>query len=111
VTVTALAHAQSGGHDLWATLVVIVVLLAMPVLSIWFLWRQEDDGSDDAGDDGGPGGGPPPEPPPAPDGPAWWPEFERDFATYVAASAGAPPEAPPSHDRPNYTLGQRGNTR
>jgi hypothetical protein len=85
VTLIALAH-QSAGHDVWATVIVVVSLLAMPVFSVWFLWRH-DDGPDDSdgGGGGGPGGGgPPPDPPTPPDGPAWWPEFEREFADYVA---------------------------
>jgi len=43
----ALAH-QTGGHDVWATVIVVVSLLAMPVFSVWFLWRH-DDGPDDFG--------------------------------------------------------------
>ncbi|MBE2315948.1 hypothetical protein DVA67_008175 [Solirubrobacter sp. CPCC 204708] len=27
---------------------------------------------------------------PGPDGPSWWPEFEREFARYVATSPGSP---------------------
>jgi hypothetical protein len=79
VTLIALAH-QSGGHDIWATVIVVVTLLAMPVASVWFLWRSDDD-SDDSDDDGG-FGGPPPDPPPSPE-PPWWPDFERDFAAHV----------------------------
>src|SRR3954471_13829022 len=83
--VSAIAYANAhpaASHDTWATVIVIVSLLAMPVLSVWFLWRRDDEGPDDPGSDGGPGG-PPPDPPPPPDGPAWWPEFEREFAAHV----------------------------
>jgi hypothetical protein len=45
--------------------------------------RENDDGHDD----GGPGGGGRPKPPdvgPSSDSdPAWWPEFEREFAMFV----------------------------
>jgi hypothetical protein len=87
VRLSALAYAhahQTAGHSVWATVIAIVWLLAMPVVSVWFLWRS-DGGPDDPGGDGGSGGGPPePPPPPPPTGPAWWPEFEREFAAYVA---------------------------
>jgi hypothetical protein len=82
---TAVAQAHSGGLNFWATLIVVMSLLAMPALSVWFLWRGEDGPDDSDGGGGGPGGGgPPPDPPPQPDGPVWWPEFERQFAEYVA---------------------------
>ena len=60
----------------------VACLFAWLLLSHWSLR-----GHDDPGDSGGGGrpGRPSPEPPPAPDGPAWWPEFEREFAAYVAA--------------------------
>jgi len=61
--------------------VLVFVLLLWPALSIWFLRRNDEPG--DSNDDGGSGG--PPPGPPGPDGPVWWPEFERDFAAYVAA--------------------------
>ena len=90
MSLIALAH-QSTGPAVWANVIAVVTLLAMPAFSVWFLWRHEDDGPDDSGPDGGGpggGGGPPPDPPPTPD-PAWWPEFEREFAEYVA-NVGAP---------------------
>jgi hypothetical protein len=91
VMLIAVAQAHPGSPDLWATVIVIVALLGMPVLSVWFLWRGED-GPDDSGPDGGGGGGggPPRDTPPPPDGPAWWPEFEREFAAYVAAVGSRP---------------------
>jgi hypothetical protein len=57
-------------------------LLLIAALSAWLYTRR---GPDDAGGSGGPGGpgGRPPEPHP-PDGPSWWPDFEREFAAYVA---------------------------
>ena len=89
------AHPQTAGNGGWATAVLVSVLLLWPALSVWFLRRHDD--PDDSGGDGG-SGGPPPEPPP-PDGPAWWPEFEREFAAHVSAIArtGAdPPQVPSS---------------
>jgi hypothetical protein len=101
VTVIALAH-QTAGHDIWATVIVIVSLLAMPVVSVWFLWR-DDGGPDDPESDGGPGG-PPRDPPPAPDGPAWWPEFEREFAAHVEMWGG-PEQASARLGRRRPTVG------
>jgi hypothetical protein len=73
-------------HPVWATVVLVFCVLIWPALAIWFL-RRYDEPDDTSEDDGGSGGRAPE--PPAPDGPVWWPEFERDFAAYVAAVAGA----------------------
>jgi hypothetical protein len=74
------AHAQTASSDGW----VVIVVLGGCFLAIAGLtaWLYKHDRPDDSGGDGG-SGGPPPEPPP-PDGPTWWPEFEREFAAYVA---------------------------
>jgi hypothetical protein len=75
------AHgAHAGSPPVWATVIVVGCFLAQAALSAWLLHRR--DGPDDPGGNGG-GPGPPPEPPP--DGPAWWPDFEREFAAYVEA--------------------------
>jgi hypothetical protein len=75
------AHGASGEKPpLWVTAIVMGCFLAQAVLSAWLLHRR--DGPDDSGGNGG-GPGPPPEPPP--DEPAWWPDFEREFAAYVEA--------------------------
>ena len=63
--------------------VLIGVQIAMLVFSLWWL-NREDSSGEDPGDGGGGSGKPPPEGPPPSHEPAWWPEFERDFATYVA---------------------------
>ncbi len=71
------------------TLAVIVGLLVCMVVAVIPAIRSliaqrprpfEDGGSSD---DGG-GGLRRPQGPPGPDGPAWWPEFEREFARHVA---------------------------
>ena len=76
------AHADQAASSDPSWIIIVAVggcFLAIVVLGAW-LYRQ--DGPDDSGGHGG-SGGPPPEPPP-PDGPTWWPEFEREFAAYVA---------------------------
>src|SRR5436309_16133136 len=70
------AHAGSGP---WIIVAVGGCFLVIAVLGAWL---YSHDGPDDYEGHGG-SGGPPPEPPP-PDGPTWWPEFEREFAAYVA---------------------------
>ena len=54
----------------------------------------EDD--DPGSDDDGPGWGDPQPRTPPPDAPVCWPEFERQFAEYVAAQAGRGRQAPAS---------------
>jgi hypothetical protein len=74
------AHAdQAASSGPWPIVAVGGCFLAIVVLGAW-LYRH--DGPEDSGGHGG-SGGPRPEPPP-PDGPTWWPEFEREFAAYVA---------------------------
>jgi hypothetical protein len=74
----------SGNGTILAYAVLIGVLaLALLVLVIVKSARPGDPGDADTGSGGG--GVPGPEPEPAPGGgQAWWPEFERQFATYVA---------------------------
>src|ERR671935_3193292 len=80
---TNAAPTHTAGHSVWPTVVLVALLLLWPALSVWFLRRHDD--PDDSDGDGGSGG--PPPGPPKPDGPAWWPEFERQFAAYVSAIA------------------------
>jgi hypothetical protein len=72
---------QTASSDLWVMPAVGGGFLAIVALSAWL---YKHDGPDDSGGDGGSGGPPPEPPPPPPDGPTWWPEFEREFAAYVA---------------------------
>jgi len=71
-----------------ATLVPIAVVTSLSVLLLVLIWlsvrHAGPDGSDDtdSGSDGGGGTRPPRRPPPV--GPVSWPEFERQFAAYVA---------------------------
>jgi len=65
-----------------------------------------DGGDDDSGSAGGPGGpggprGPGGGPPKPEGGPAWWPEFEREFAAYVAHDRRVEPVAAAQADEPN----------
>ena len=77
--------ARSPGY---VSILLLLVLVAICVLFLWQAVRRSDGGPDDSdeSDAGGGGwgrGGPtPPCPPPDVD-PAWWPEFEREFAAYV----------------------------
>jgi hypothetical protein len=82
---------QAGNHaSAWVIGGSIVgIVLTFVVLVAVVAWLAGPGGSDgleggDGGSGGGGGGGPPPEPPP---GPSWWPDFEREFADYVARRA------------------------
>ena len=82
------AERSSGGTSI---LPVLAVMAALDVSAMLILWRMFMWGGTD-GDDSGPGGGGPgwrrrrrPRRPP-PHDPVCWPEFERQFAEYVAAS-------------------------
>ena len=85
-----LASASSSAHQaashadgVWATVLLVGSLMALLVFAFWWLLHE---GPGDDGGGGGGGEGRPPDPPrPSSDGPAWWPEFEREFAAYVAA--------------------------
>jgi hypothetical protein len=75
----------------WVTYATLAAfLVAYLAAAVWFFtWsaRWWPPGDDDA-DEGGGGGGLRREPPspigPTDGDPAWWPEFERQFAAYVA---------------------------
>jgi hypothetical protein len=83
---------RAAGSDPWfayvASILVVLVVVCGPVYLWWALGRW-DKGGGDSGDDGGDGDGgsrvrgrrTPPKGPPDTD-PAWWPEFERQFAAY-----------------------------
>jgi hypothetical protein len=81
---TTTAHA-----DPWAAVVLVGILVAMVALSLWWMYRA-DRPDDDSGEGGGGSRKHPPEPPSPLDGPAWWAEFERELADYVAAGAQSP---------------------
>jgi hypothetical protein len=73
---------QSTSHPPgWVTAVVVAGAVLVVLMIVVVTWRAEPGGPDDS-DGGGGGGGPPPPPP----GPVSWPDFERDFADYVAAA-------------------------
>jgi hypothetical protein len=67
----------------------IAVFVAGTLLVLYVLARlSSNGGSDDSGGGGGfghGGGGSPLKPKPHGPEPTWWPEFERDFHTYVQA--------------------------
>ena len=69
---------------------IVLVVLVILGLTLAILASRSGGGGDDPDDDGrGPGGRGPQLPRPPDDGPAldepdWWPEFERNFANYVA---------------------------
>jgi hypothetical protein len=99
---TAIASTAGQAHEgnaAWATVVQVSLVLLWPALSIWFLSRHHDD-PEDPGGDGGSGGGPPKSP--EPDGPAWWPEFEREFAAHVAAVGTLEQPSPKSKESPAF---------
>lgn len=81
-TLSSAQHAAGRVDYLGIGLVTVSVVAIM--LGLW--WLSRFDGPDDERGPDGPGGsgGPPRGPnPPEPPGPAWWPEFERGFASYV----------------------------
>jgi hypothetical protein len=63
--------------------IVIGAVLTLAIVLLWLHMGNSGPGPGDSDDDSGGGGRRPPEPPPPAD-PGWWPEFERDFAAYVA---------------------------
>lgn len=78
------AHRAAGHAALWPAIVLVATLVLMVGLSLWWLRRGDDDDQDGGWGWGGGGSeGSPPEPPE----PAWWPEFEREFAAYVTSGA------------------------
>ena len=93
----SLIHAASGGvHSAataadWSTVVACVlgILLVAAAVVIAYAGRPHRQGGDEDADSGSGGGGGglrgPDGPRPAGEGPEWWPEFERQFAAYVAS--------------------------
>jgi hypothetical protein len=81
---------QAVGGAYGGFLAVAIVACEMLALALLFVYatRHRDEpgsGSDDGGGPGGGGKGPDPSPlAPRGSDPLWWPEFERQFATYVA---------------------------
>jgi hypothetical protein len=72
----------------WQALTALAVLHVTMGVIAWRLFRTRGSGDDDQDGGGGGGGGQrrrrdPRRPPPPPD-PICWPEFERQFAEYVA---------------------------
>jgi hypothetical protein len=69
-----------------SVLVAVVVLISVPCLTVALIvWLTSDGPDGGPGQDlgGGPGGDRPPDAP-GPPGPICWPDFEREFAEYVA---------------------------
>lgn len=81
------AGSDQASSDGWVAGVVAGCLLAAVVVSAWWYRHHPPDDSDGGGGSGGPPPEPPPPEPPPSDGPSWWPEFEREFAAYVAGEA------------------------
>ena len=88
---TAAGHATSAPSTWAAVAGVAGLMLVWLALAIVFVRSRGHSGSDE--DDGGWSGfgrgGPPPPDPDGPhipgDGADWWPDFEREFADYIAA--------------------------
>ena len=78
------AHRAAGHAALWPAVVLAATLVLMLAISLWWLRRGDDDDQDEGW---GWGGGGSEGSPREPSDPAWWPEFEREFAAYVAGGA------------------------
>jgi hypothetical protein len=83
--------AHLAGPAGWLAYVPVISLLAFAASCVWLAWwsaRRSDGGADDSDEGetggGGWGRGPSPTCPPPDADPEWWPEFERQFAAYVA---------------------------
>jgi hypothetical protein len=83
------AERSSGGTSILPVVAVMAVWDLSAMLILWYVFMS---GGADGHDPGSDGGGPgwrrrrrPRKPPPH--DPAWWPEFERQFAEHVAAQA------------------------
>lgn len=89
--------AHASGPPAWVSFTVVgLILLGCLIAGAWCAvcsvreWQRRGDAGHDEGDgdDGGGGGGrrrkPPPPVGPRDGDPVWWPEFEREFAAYVA---------------------------
>jgi hypothetical protein len=89
------AHGRSAAINWVSVIWVIVASVTITfgvVGAVAGLWRPRRGPSDDDDGDFGGGGGPGPDLPRGPEGdPAWWPEFERQFAAHVE---GLCPEQP-----------------
>ncbi len=79
------AHATATDLAAWGVVLVLVVGSATVVWAFVRFggWDAPDAGSEDSGGGGGCSRRRPPGTPPQ-GGPVWWPEFERQFAEYVA---------------------------
>jgi hypothetical protein len=84
--------ATSSGSSLLVGLVTTAVVL-VPIALVLFVWLRGGHGGAE-GEDGNPGWGGGGSRPSGPDGPrglggepAWWPEFERQFAAWVQETA------------------------
>lgn len=103
----------------------VIALVALASFIVWlYVWAvRQSQLRGDAGDgdvDGGDGGGGQRRNPPSPTGPAggdpaWWPDFERQFASYVAGRRAQQEALVPagSHERrgPTWSPGQLTSTR
>ncbi len=78
------AAAAYGSRMLVAAASTIALMVGF---SLWWLLRGEDGQDGDWGWGGGGSEGSPPKP----SDPAWWPDFEREFAAYVAGGARSAP--------------------
>ena len=98
-------HAPGWTIFLGGSVIVVSIFLTIATLHVW---TQEGDGGETGpgrrGDQGG--GGPRPRQPDAPQhggggsDPSWWPEFERQLASYAGnheSAAGAPQRRPDRH--------------
>ena len=84
----AVAERSSGGTPILPVVAVVAVLDLFVMLILWRVFRSGGaDGHDPGSDGGGPGWRRRRPRKPPPHDPAWWPEFERQFAEHVAARA------------------------
>lgn len=77
---------QPTAQAIWLVIAAAGSTALLAGLIIWLLVRTGRSGGSDDDDGGGGGGGTGRRPPrgPQPGGADWWPEFERQFAAYVA---------------------------
>ena len=87
---------------------VVLLLLACFLIRLLAPFLDGLDFPDSDGQDPGSGGGgsdwPPSAPPPP--SPSWWPEFEREFAAYLAPRVGPPPNPVTLPSPPESALGR-----
>jgi hypothetical protein len=103
-----------GGSILFTVLrAVAAIELTVTLILVWRVLRSGSGGANDGGrgdgdDSNGPGWGRRRRPrTPPPDGPAWWSEFEHQFAEHVQARATRQPASTRSRDEPR-TSGRDG---